>query len=175
MGFDLSGINPKMNVELDDTSVYGMIESIQDYEKRWEMQDQLNKKDRTKYWEEYEEYHDNNPGMYFRNNVWWWRPLWQFVCENCDDILTEKEMTSGSYNDGRKISKKKASKIAERLYSLIKKGVVERYSKDYAKQREKMEKSEQKDVQFMASYPFSTDNVERFALFCEESGGFVIC
>ena len=52
MGFDLSGLNPKMNVKLDDTSIYGMIESIQDWKQRWEMQDQLSKEDRTKYWEQ---------------------------------------------------------------------------------------------------------------------------
>ena len=20
-------------------------------------------------------------GQYFRNNVWWWHPLWEYVCE----------------------------------------------------------------------------------------------
>jgi len=175
MGFDVHGLSPKMNVELDDTSIYGMIESIQDYEKRWEMQDNLNKKDRNKYWKEYEDYHDNNPGIYFRNNVWWWRPLWTFVCEHCDDILTEEEMNAGSYNDGRKINSSKAVEISVRLSELIDNGTVDEYSKDYEEQRKKMEKSEQKDTKFMASYPFSTENVIRFALFCGESGGFTIC
>ena len=175
MGFDLSGLNPKMNVKLDDTSIYGMIESIQDWKQRWEMQDQLSKEDRTKYWEQMEKHHDDNPGIYFRNNVWWWRPLWQFVCEHCDDILTEKEMTSGSYNDGRKINEKKSIDISDRLMDLIEDGTVDKYSKEYEEQRKKMQNSEQKDVKFMASYPFSKDNVERFALFCKESGGFTIC
>ena len=36
-------------------------------------------------------------------------------------------------------------------------------------------KSDDKDNQFMSSYPFNTDNVKRFAEFCRESGGFEIC
>lgn len=175
MGFDLSGINPKINKKLDDTSLYGMIESIQDWKKRWEMQDNLNKEEKTEFWEQCEQYHDDNPGIYFRNNVWWWRPLWAFVCDHCNDILTEEEMTSGSYNDGREINANKASKISKRLYSLLKDGTVDAYSMEYEEQINKMKESEDKDVQFMASYPFSKENVEHFALFCQESGGFVIC
>ena len=34
-------------------------------------------------------------GHYFRNNVWFWRPLWQLICEECDDILTKKQMERG--------------------------------------------------------------------------------
>ena len=40
-----------------------------------------------------------NPDKYFRNNVWWWRPLWDYVCNTCYDILSEKDMNAGSYND----------------------------------------------------------------------------
>ena len=54
-------------------------------------------------------------GEYFRNNVWWWRPLWDYVCQNCDDILSENDMFSGGYNDGRNISGRKAMKIGHRL------------------------------------------------------------
>ena len=53
---------------------------------------------------------DDNPGRYFRNNVWFWRPLWQFVCASCDNVLTEKDMDRGSFNDGHKISKTKMTK-----------------------------------------------------------------
>jgi hypothetical protein len=34
---------------------------------------------------------------------------------------------------------------------------------------------EDSDDEFADSYPFDVDNVERFALFCIESGGFEIC
>ena len=54
-------------------------------------------------------------GHYFRNNVWYWRPLWQLICEECDDILTEEQMASGSYNDGVEVSAEQAMKIFKRL------------------------------------------------------------
>ena len=28
-------------------------------------------------------------GDYFRNNCWWWRPLWDFVCDNVDVITDD--------------------------------------------------------------------------------------
>ena len=64
-------------------------------------------------------YENANPGAYFRNNVWWWRPLWSFVCEHCDDILTEKDMNGGNYNDSYIISRTKAEAIAKRLEEVI--------------------------------------------------------
>ena len=35
--------------------------------------------------------------------------------------------------------------------------------------------SDDEDKRFMSNYPFSQDNVENFAKFCLESGGFEIC
>lgn len=175
MGFDLSGIKPKINKEVDTNSIYGMIQSIDDWKERWTMQDKLSKEDKKKYWEQFQEYHDENPGLYFRNNVWWWRPLWEYVCSSCEDILSEEDILAGSYNDGRKISKTKAKKIAERLRLHLDTGIVDKYKSNHDKKLEKLKASEDKDIQFFANYPFDKENVERFALFCEESGGFTIC
>ena len=65
----------------------------------------------------YVSWQQNTPGALFRNDVWNWRPLWNFVCEVCDDILTEEDMEEGmSYpSSGLVISKTKAKKIAARL------------------------------------------------------------
>jgi hypothetical protein len=175
MGFDLHGNKPKINVPLNRDSIYGMIVSIDDVGKRWDMQDKLSKDEKTKYWEEYEEYHDNNPGIYFRNNVWWWRPLWSFITSTCDDILTEKDIVSGSYNDGRTISRAKAMKIAKRIEKLANDGSLDKYAETYDKQRKKLAESTDKDTKFFSNYPFDKDNVKRFATFCKESGGFKIC
>lgn len=175
MGFDVHGIKPKINKELDDTTIYGMVESIQDYKERWEIQEKFSEEDKKDYWKQYEEHHENNPGVYFRNNVWWWRPLWDFVCSYCDDILNEKDIEAGNYNDGKKISKNKAEKIAKRLFELIKTGVVDEYEAKHEEEREEKEKSKDRNVQFFANYPFEKENVERFAIFCQESGGFEIC
>tara|TARA_R100000234_G_scaffold3291_3_gene2762 strand:+ start:17630 stop:18157 length:528 start_codon:yes stop_codon:yes gene_type:complete len=175
MGFDVHGIKPKVNVELDDTTVYGMIESIDDFAERWSMQDNLNKNDRKKYWEQMEKHHDDNPGIYFRNNVWWWRPLWDYVCNECIDVLDKDDITAGHYNDGRVITKTKAMKIADILFKKIESGETDKYANHFEIKRKEAEKSDDKDINYKSSYPFNTDNVRRFAEFCKESGGFEIC
>lgn len=70
-------------------------------------------------------------GEYFRNNCWWWRPLWNYTAEVCPDILTSKDHDSGHYNDGHLISAKKAEAIAARLHDLLTRGDVKRYSEAY--------------------------------------------
>ena len=147
MGFDLNGINPVIKSEAP--------ENKEDYEalQRW---------------------YKDNPGIYFRNNVWWWRPLWDFVCSNCDDILTEEDMNHGCFNDNHKISETKAKKIAKRLYALIEDKTVEDYELVYEEYRKKKAESDDKEESFMGNYPFCQDNIAKFAKFCKESGGFVI-
>ena len=69
-------------------------------------------------------------GDYFRANVWFWRPIWSFVCGSCDNILTERDIEAGSYNDGHKISKTKSKRIASKLRSLDKGGVIQVWEDD---------------------------------------------
>ena len=73
---------------------------------------------------------DTDEGNYFRNSVWWWRPLWGFVSHHCSDILTEKDIYKGSFNDFYNISKSKALKIADRLFDLVEDGTVDAYAKE---------------------------------------------
>jgi hypothetical protein len=123
MGFDLSGLNPTINIKHsqeynDIIKLYG-----KDGWLDWSMDIPEATKDR--YFELKDQFQEDNPGDYFRNNVWWWRPLWDFVCNSCDDFLTEKDMEKGYYNDDRKISKTKSLKIAKRLSKLIADGTVD--------------------------------------------------
>ena len=165
MGFDLHGMNPDANepqpiwskgdpfvADGDATIVNPQIkEEYDDFCKsKWEWQ-------------------EANDGAYFRNNVWWWRPLWNFVCSICDDILTEKDMEKGGWNDGHKISKTKSKKIASRIRSHIKDGQVKEYESYYTKKVAQLD-----DKDWNKHYPFSIDNVKQFERFCEHSGGFEI-
>jgi len=59
--------------------------------------------------------HKSQKGEYFRNNVWWWRPLWDWTYEQCQDILSDKEYERGTYNDCYAIDGERANKIADRL------------------------------------------------------------
>ena len=103
-------------------------------------------------------------GLYFQNNVWHWRPLWSFVCQQVG-CLTDKDLNAGHFNDGYEISKNKAEQIAITLKELIKDGTIDLYKISY----DEFNKDEEHD------YPFSVENVINFANFCDKSKGFIIC
>jgi len=186
MGFDLYGLNPMGDVPKP---------VITDWEDEKQTGDYL-------------KYQNETPGSYFRANVWWWRPLWQYISVACEDILTEKDMERGEYNDGHKISKTKANRIASRLKLADKNGEIMKYESEYKAYlnslpeedcnicegtgvredeigKEAREKNEEykcngclgkgKRDNFGTHYPFESEEVMRFAEFCEQSGGFEIC
>jgi len=130
MGFDLTGLSPTINTEYsqeynDILKLYGDEGML-----NWSMDIPEATKDR--YFELKDQFQEDNPGDYFRNNVWWWRPLWNFVCESCDDFLTEGDISKGFYNDGKKISKTKSLKISKRLSKLIANGTVDKLERESA-------------------------------------------
>ena len=184
MGFDLTGLNPNLTRPEPELPPFPERTSED--------------------WEIYTDWQEENCGTYFRNNVRSWRPLWHFVTAVCDNILTEKDIESGSYNDGHKISKTKANKIAKRLHRMIESGYVKEYEEGYKKHLASLEQVDcdtcdatgkrqeppttgagdvecngcngtGKKDDWAKSYPFDEDNVRQFANFCMNSGGFRIC
>jgi len=113
-------------------------------------------------------------GDYFRNNVWHWRRLAEFVIDLNKDILTLEDAEQFSWNNGYKITKRKAEKIAVRLKEALKN--KSKY-KEYLKTSEKfwIKRSKKIAKKGESAWPFSWDNVKEFAEFCENSGGFRIC
>ena len=85
MGFDLHGLEPVNNSNI----------------KRPEIDWDLNpsKKETEEYFEMKDEFDKKVPGSYFRNNVWWWRPLWKFVCNTCGDILSNEDFWFNNANN----------------------------------------------------------------------------
>ena len=209
MGFDLYGENPKLVKGFSDKK-----------SERYEELASMSYSDREKqgfndeYWELQSEWENNNPGNYFRNNVWWWRPLWTFTCDHCADFLTEDDMNGGCYNDSYIITEDKAVAIAERLYEALKEPETQEYLDNHMKVMEKAKKHNEmieqekkaldeiavaitgdKDVapidypkdlkkkfdelmkkrDWASSYPINRENIENFARFAEQSGGFSIC
>ncbi len=77
-------------------------------------------------------------GEYFRNNCWYWRPLWDFVCRVCDDVLTEEDHLAGHYNDGYLIPVEKAIAISVRLSILLEQGKVIEFQKIYTAELDAM-------------------------------------
>lgn len=125
MGFDLMGLKPIANTPLPD--IMASLQGKDGYVV-WENKTE---EDKSKYFKAKEKYDKDNPGSYFRNNVWWWRPLWNFICITCDDILSQKQMDSGGYNDGVKIYKTKAKKLAIRIKKLDADGTIQKYEDEY--------------------------------------------
>tara|TARA_R100000152_G_C6709917_1_gene137724 strand:- start:357 stop:863 length:507 start_codon:yes stop_codon:yes gene_type:complete len=168
MGFDIYGMNPKIHKEQERYSVYNKYKDM-DFKQKWEELD-ADEDLRNQYWREHEDYEENNPGIYFRNNVWWWRPLWRYVCEQFPDILNERDEEAGGYNDGHAISESKAIKIGIGLTAKLESGEVEEYAKSFEQEREGLD-----DDDWNKHYPFNVENVEQFAKFCLDCGGFEIC
>ena len=167
MGFDLHGINPVIREG----------EELQVLDDFWN----LSEKEREEYFEKKDAFEENNPGVYFRNNCWWWRSLWDYVYNECDDILTEEDWNSGHYNDCHKISEVKAVQIGKRLNELIESGKAQTYVEAHEQERKEAEegnkglKSSDEGYNWSESYPLDLENIQKFAVFCSESGGFTIC
>ena len=169
MGFDLHGMNPVVRKGKVPVEPEGL----------WSKD--VSEKKRNKYYDKKWEFEENNPGAYFRNNCWWWRSLWDYVYNECNDILTEKDWESGHYNDGHIISEEKAVQIGKRLNELIDSGKAEAYVKSHEQERKEAEEGNKglkcgdDGYNWASSYPLSLENIQSFAVFCSESGGFDIC
>ena len=212
MGYDLYGISPQENKEFPKR-YHEIMKEYGDGEGFLNWKENVPDEIKEEYWEIKDQYQKDNPGEYFRNNVWFWRPLWVFVCNNCADILNEDDMMGGESNSGYEISEHKAELIGRRLSALLADGTVDEVHRinalDRAKAkahndeikeqqdeiRDKVHKEHGKDVapanypepyytewhnlqkqeQWSAHYPFDKENIEDFAKFCLESGGFEIC
>jgi len=139
-------------------------------------------------------------GSYFRNNIWWWRPLWSYCLD--EKLITEEDYERGQYNDGYYIKEAQAIKIGIKLKHLVSQGKTKEYEENYKIHLSKLPErscdlcngtgtrndkhTDHKDVKcngcngkgmrepWEKSYPFSTQNVEEFADFCLNSGGFEI-
>ena len=153
MGMDVHGLNPVIRKEPTSEILK------EDWTK-------LSEDDLGKYFEAKQQQEEDNPGIYFRNNVWWWRPLWDYVWKLCEDdgIITREQYKEGHYNSGAEINIHQAELIALRLNHAIKMGWVEEYKKQY--------ETDTEDDNY--EYPFHEDNVKAFAEFCKDSGGFSI-
>ena len=118
MGFDLYGERPTVKTG-----------SVKPKEIDW---DNATDEEKNIYWEAQDKFRAENPGDYFRANSWAWRPIWNFTCEVCPDILTEEDAKAGHFNDNHLIEEDRARDIAKRL----------REKMDLAKERQKKYEAE---------------------------------
>ena len=118
MGFDLYGLNPASNDKPD-------------------VPDFINDEDGAK---AYFAWQDKTEGAYFRANVWYWRPIWAFVCGASDGIFTDKDRDYGNSNSGHRISMTKSKRIAARLRKLDKGGVIQSWEDEMMEHYNKAKK-----------------------------------
>jgi len=161
MGMDVSGLDPTINKSRKD---FPMLTKWED--KTWpEREEDKNwDKEKEQYWKEDNEWNKANPGIYFRNNCWWWRPLWDFCAYHCPDLISDDIHNGGHYNDGKGLNADSAAKLGVQLLSLIEDGTVAAHQKEV--------ELDQEDKEY--KYPFDVENVKAFADFCIQSGGFEI-
>ena len=147
MGMDVYGINPTIRVNT----------------KKPERPENLHKGASDdvikKYFAEEQEYEDKNPGVYFRNNCWWWRPLADFMIAHCD-WLTQEQKERLHDNSGFEFSQHEAITIADTLQKKVDDGtanareevnrremkVAEEWNKGIHAQQEELEKEVKKET-----------------------------
>ena len=91
-------------------------------------------------------------GEYFRNNVWWWRPLWDFVAhidelyseeKHANRLISEDLYQSGHCNDGVGLqTQEDCDELLNRLGWAIEEGLADAREKEV---KEEIEKAEQKN------------------------------
>jgi hypothetical protein len=71
----------------------------------------------------------DDAGEYFRNNVWWWHPLWDYCLNLHGDICDKVER--GHENSGDGLDASDAEALSQRLLDDIKNGVTAEYERSY--------------------------------------------
>ena len=166
MGMDVYGKNPQQNADINKFKVYAKYSKME-FKEKWEHLD----KDRTKreeYWKEEDQYQQANPGVYFRNNVWWWRPLWDYCRYVAPELINDDLWSDGHHNSGDGLDDKNAKELGILLIKSFENGKFEEFEKINIERNDTGEKG-------IPEYPFDRDNVMEFADFCLQSGGFEIC
>ena len=81
---------------------------------------------------------DSEEGKYFRNNVWWWRPLADYVCSVAPDTTAKCEHWHS--NDGDGLDDVDSRALAELLEGEIASGRTEAFALFYKSELEQLPK-----------------------------------
>lgn len=137
-------------------------------------------------------------GKYFRNNVWWWRPLADYIITRHAQIAAP--CAYWHTNDGDGLDADDAKRLGEALKKDLADGTVAAYIAIRQAEIDAMPNEPcihcagtgQRDDKYVKGkcngcdgagsvrpfdthYPMSEENVREFANFCTQSGGFEIC
>lgn len=70
-------------------------------------------------------------GEYFRNNVWWWHPLWTYCCYTCPELTNKVE--SGHDNSGDGLDAVDSRRLGFIIQESIASGAAQEYVDEYNK------------------------------------------
>jgi hypothetical protein len=119
--------------------------------------------DRTMGMDVYGKNPTSQQGAYFRNNLWWWRPLARYACEVAPEIAKNCEHWQRNLGDG--LNEKDSLALADILQNEIDSGRTAAWVEQHNKTQE--------DEEF--DYPASVENMQNFVTFLRDCGGFAIC
>jgi len=146
MGMDVYGINPKIkehSIKPDEPDSW------------WN----CTTEEKESYFEADREYRSENPGIYFRANVWSWRPIHNMICNANDHHelgIPEKTLIHMGFNDGAGLDNQEdCSALANAMESLL--------------------KEEDDIITLEGPYEVNKDHVQEFIGFLRECGGFEVC
>ena len=135
MGFDLYGQNPKIK---EGTKKPKEI----DYRTATE-------EEKDEYFKAVDEYEAINKGVYFRNNVWWWRRLADYILDHTK-CVDEVDFDKWHENGGHKVDAETAEQIANQLEHLIATGHAEKYKQEIDAEIKKAEEHNNKVEQMLS-------------------------
>jgi hypothetical protein len=123
MGFDLYGLNPNNPKKV--------VKPKLDWKNATE-------EEQKEFFKQQDEYQSQVVGDYFRSNVWWWRPLADYIIQHTN-CVSDEDVERWGYNDGHEVSEEEAKAIAKQLKHLIKTGHTRRHAEEYEKERKNAE------------------------------------
>lgn len=176
MGMDVSGINPVIRSKAPERP-----------ENLWDLPDE----EKDAYFDAREKWSNENPGDYFRANVWSWRPIMEAMWESgaCNE-LSDKDWERMQWNDGagapdqatcdRMVLKLKAW-MMEKIWDED----TERWTPESLENEKLMvnvetgqfinkAEAELKDVQTKSPYSVHKEHLEGWIRFLSECGGFEV-
>jgi len=119
MGVDCFGLSPRNPKNLEMPTI------------DWDTEP--SEEERQKFWDAKDEYEKEVPGHYFRNNWWYWRPMWNYACVLGikHGIVTHRIASWGNENSGKKVNGKLAKKWGELILWDISEGNPREFEETY--------------------------------------------
>jgi hypothetical protein len=119
--------------------VYGLKPKIKGKRPEIDWNKPTTEEERNKYFKKLEKFEAENVGYYFRNNVWFWRPLANLITVLNEEWLTEEQKERLQDNSGFEFSEEEAIKIKLSLEKAINSGWLKKAEKQWKKEAKQAE------------------------------------